>query len=646
MIKRMDTGDKLDSISDRINRRDLLNINNDYNASSSDTDETESSTLEKDPADLSDVTPPISGVAEPSNSSGDGYFRRGSGTNVSRSTGKKTPSSPLANGSHVRSRKSHASRLPRVGSSSSDISDSDITLGGLVKYVSEQDHQRLLRRKSRSEDGTTKEKKKKEKYRLRFGDLSFTGKSTILDSQEFIKSEFYGFYILFWLSTAFAMCNQLVHMYFESYPPFWKWEIVQILERDIFKVGLTDLAMYLTSYFPLFLQILCKRGWISWKRTGWVLQSTYETAFVAVYLWFAHYMQYPWIARVFLVLHSLVFLMKMHSYGYYNGYLWTIFSEGLFSERYFFQLQNNEVELPEGHDLDHTIGILKSSIEFTKYELEYQSQATTNKPEQDDGKYEGIEINYSFAELQERGLIKFPQNISLWNYFEYSMFPTVVYTIQYPRTPKVRWHFVFEKVCGIFGLIFLMVLVAQHNLLPIVKRAGVARKLPVQERGGQYFFILLDMIPPFLMEYLFTFFLIWDAILNALAELTLFADRNFYGPWWSCTDFSEFARLWNKPVHNFLLRHVYHSSISALKVNKIHATLITFIISSVVHELVMYVIFGTLRGYLLLFQMSQIPLVMMTRSKFLRDKKVLGNIICWFGFISGPSIICTLYLVF
>ena len=126
----------------------------------------------------------------------------------------------------------------------------------------------------------------------------------------------------------------------------------------------------------------------------------------------------------------------------------------------------------------------------------------------------------------------------------------------------------------------------------------------------------------------------------------MFADRDFYGPWWSCTDFSDFARLWNKPVHNFLLRHVYHSSISAFKVNKIQAAMITFIILSIVHELVMYVIFGIFRGYLLLFQMSQIPLIMLSRSRFLRGRKILGNIICWFGFISGPSIIFCLYLVF
>ena len=63
----------------------------------------------------------------------------------------------------------------------------------------------------------------------------------------------------------------------------------------------------------------------------------------------------------------------------------------------------------------------------------------------------------------------------------------------------------------------------------------------------------------------------------------------------------------DRPVHNFLLRHVYHSSISALKVNKHTATLITFFLSACMHELVMWCIFKKLRGYLLFLQMSQLP---------------------------------------
>lgn len=132
----------------------------------------------------------------------------------------------------------------------------------------------------------------------------------------------------------------------------------------------------------------------------------------------------------------------------------------------------------------------------------------------------------------------------------------------------------------------------------------------------------------------------------------------------------QFAREWNRPVHNFLLRHVYHSSISSLKINKHQATLITFFLSACVHELVMWCIFKKLRGYLLLLQMSQIPvstharsaggplpahpgqfltldpqLVQLSRSRWLRGRATLGNLIFWIGIFTGPSLLCSLYLI-
>ncbi|KAI5952362.1 ARE2 [Candida jiufengensis] len=690
--KRTNTVEKLDNLSNKVNRRDLLNINNDYNVSSSDNEEpdTPKSTLSSniDPSDLQDIKPngyPIS----PRKTNSSSYFKDLSKVDSSNESIPTTPLEEIGNGSidqdnisnlqklkpshsnnnhnELKSRKQKPSKL-RSSTISSDISDSDITLDGLVKYVSSQDDLRTKKQHRQKpkhhkeqphqhhdqkeenlklQNDQVKKKYKSDKYRLRFSDLSFKPQSTtIFDSNDFLTSEFFGIYVLFWLATAFVMFNNMVHMYFEGAKPIWDWDIIQILKKDIVKVGLTDGAMYLSSYFPFILQVLCARRLLSWRKYGWIFFTIYEASFFVIFMWFSHWMNFPWIARVFLALHSLVFVMKMHSYSFYNGYLWNILNEGLFSESYLSKLQNGEVELPKGYEMDKTVEILETSIEFVKLELEYQSRATSDKPDQDNHKFDEARLDLNFKQLQESDIIKFPANINFKNYFEYSMFPTLVYTINFPRTKKIRWSYVFLKLSAVFGLIFLMILIAQNNMFPLYERTQIIRKLPIKKRIPQYIFLLLDMIPPFLMEYLFTFFLIWDSILNVLAELTLFADREFYGPWWSCTDFSDFARLWNKPVHNFLLRHVYHSSISAFKVNKIQAAMLTFIISSIVHELVMYVIFGSLRGYLLLFQMSQIPLIMMSRTKFMKDKKVLGNLICWFGFISGPSIICTLYLVF
>ncbi len=133
--------------------------------------------------------------------------------------------------------------------------------------------------------------------------------------------------------------------------------------------------------------------------------------------------------------------------------------------------------------------------------------------------------------------------------------------------------------------------------------------------------------------------------LNVLAELTRFADRGFYADWWNSVSWDQFARDWNRPVHNFLLRHVYHSSISACHLSRTSATLVTFLLSACVHELVMWCIFKKLRGYLMVMQMLQLPLVMLGRTRLLKGRSVLGNLVFWIGIFTGPSFLCSLYLI-
>ena len=74
-----------------------------------------------------------------------------------------------------------------------------------------------------------------------------------------------------------------------------------------------------------------------------------------------------------------------------------------------------------------------------------------------------------------------------------------------------------------------------------------------------------------------------------------FADRQFYDDWWNSTSWDEFSRKWNKPVHTFLLRHVYASSISSYKLSRSSAMFFTFLLSAAVHELVMAIVTKKIR---------------------------------------------------
>lgn len=97
------------------------------------------------------------------------------------------------------------------------------------------------------------------------------------------------------------------------------------------------------------------------------------------------------------------------------------------------------------------------------------------------------------------------------------------------------------------------------------------------------------------------------------------------------SSFDEFARNWNKPVHEFLLRHVYLESIDTYKLSKTNATFMTFFLSSVLHELVLSVIGKRIRMYFFACQMTQLPLIMISKIPFVKRQKTVGNVVFWVG---------------
>lgn len=73
---------------------------------------------------------------------------------------------------------------------------------------------------------------------------------------------------------------------------------------------------------------------------------------------------------------------------------------------------------------------------------------------------------------------------------------------------------------------------------------------------------------------------------------------------WNSTSWDEFSRKWNKPVHTFLLRHVYAATILSYRLSKTSAMFLTFLLSACAHELVMMVVTRKIRMYLLILQVS------------------------------------------
>ncbi|KAL6942571.1 hypothetical protein ACO0QE_003750 [Hanseniaspora vineae] len=450
------------------------------------------------------------------------------------------------------------------------------------------------------------------------GDLEdlYGGNSEISSSL----TDFSGFFVLGWIACFFFVLKNLYVFYSQHGFRVMESEIWQYMSSGLFKVAAFDLMMYLSTYFTFAIQMLCYYNYLDWSTEGKYIVAIYEVVFLFGYLVLAQfYVEFHWIAKIFIFLHSTVLLMKMHSYSFYNGYLWNLKQESDISKELLQFLKDHD-ELNKDNSK-----ILEKSVEYCDSEIKSQSPKT-NDP------------------LTQQPF--FPESLTFGNFFEFSMFPTLVYQITYPRNNKIRKFYVFEKLSAIFGIIFVMMTVAQIFMYPAAVKAMELESYPNSlEKWKLWVFACIDMIPGFICMYLLTWYLIWDAILNCIAELTRFADRNFYGDWWNSVSWNDFSKHWNIPVHQFLLRHVYHASMSFWKFNKVQAVLFTFILSSIFHELAMYAMFNKIRYYIFFFQMFQLPLTWFHYTLFVNNP-VLGNCFFWFSICCGPTTICCLYLTF
>lgn len=139
---------------------------------------------------------------------------------------------------------------------------------------------------------------------------------------------------------------------------------------------------------------------------------------------------------------------------------------------------------------------------------------------------------------------QWPANLTYANYVDYLLVPTLVYEQSYPRTSTIRPIYVLEKTLATFGTFFVVYAITEHVIFP-THEAALANPI----RANNFLLTALDLVLPFIINYLLIFYIIFECVCNGFAEFTRFADRGFYDDWWNAVTWDEFARKWNKPVH-------------------------------------------------------------------------------------------------
>ncbi|KAI9088740.1 MBOAT, membrane-bound O-acyltransferase family-domain-containing protein [Phlyctochytrium arcticum] len=437
---------------------------------------------------------------------------------------------------------------------------------------------------------------------------SFAPRPSPLDWEtlELSKNPMRGFFTLFWWTMAYWMASTLYFNWRKNGKPVGADLFATMFSQGSWFLLFSDMVLVLTLFNAFFITKLFVWGWLPRSMTR-VIQHIYQTTwFFSCLYWVYHNNYWSWTQSGFFTLHTISMLMKQHSYMEYNN-------EMLHKHHRLKRRQKR---------MDEIAGELKKISEDTQEVLDLNEEWEMCKAQ-------AQELQVELC----KGNTMFPANVTIANYADYLLVPTLVYELEYPRTHSIRPWYVLEKSLGIVGIIMVLYVLVEHYIYPVLNRMGELT----------FFESLSHLLLPFMVAYMLIFYVIFECICNWFAEVTRFADREFYEDWWNSVTWDEYARKWNKPVHEFLLRHVYLEGISTYKLSKTNATFLTFFLSSCMHELVMVVLAKRIRMYLFFLQMGQLPLVFFSRWSKLKSYPRVGNGFFWFGLYLGPPFLAVAY---
>jgi diacylglycerol O-acyltransferase-1 len=239
--------------------------------------------------------------------------------------------------------------------------------------------------------------------------------------------------------------------------------------------------------------------------------------------------------------------------------------------------------------------------------------------------------------------LPYPKNLSIGNLIYFWWAPTLVYQPVYPRSPAIRPTFVFQQLVELFGTIMAIWFLSSQYALPILQSSLVhlhddGSWITMAER-------LLKLAVVSIVIWLLGFFAVFQSSLNILAELMRFSDREFYLDWWNAGSVGSYWRLWNKPVNNYFVRHLY---IPMLKLGwrQNQSSVMVFFVSAVLHEVLVGIPTHNVIGFAFLSMILQIPLVFATAPlEKMKGKSgpVVGNFIFWLSFFLGQPLGVMLY---
>jgi len=253
-------------------------------------------------------------------------------------------------------------------------------------------------------------------------------------------------------------------------------------------------------------------------------------------------------------------------------------------------------------------------------------------------------LNPSYASLPEiYDECPYPRNVTLGNLSYFWWAPTLVYQPVYPRSPQIRWAFVVKRLAEGVGLSIFVWLASAQYAAPLLRNSlNKIASLDVASIVER----LMKLSTVSLIIWLAGFFAIFQSILDALAEVMRFGDREFYAEWWNSPSVGTYWRTWNKPVYHFMRRHIY-SPLIGRGWSQNTASAMVFVFSGFLHELLVGVPTHNILGVAFVGMLVQLPLIAVTLQLEKMqgiNGKTMGNCIFWISFcLVGQPLAALLY---
>lgn len=394
-------------------------------------------------------------------------------------------------------------------------------------------------------------------------------------------SNFRGFFVLFWVGLAIMVITSMLHNLRESgnLLNFRQWPL---FTQNIYELGALDLLMCVSTGVNLPLNALYKNsnGFLRWEKGGMFIQSAVQAIWLWTWIAYPFARDWSWTAQVFFTLHTLAIFMKMHSHAFYCGHLAATLN------------RLKELDMPIGPQSPS----MTAAVHYPKTPVIEKLQINLDGAEDDNEEDKHTNIS-PVMQLREdlakeitspQGNVSYPSNLTVYNFADYMLCPTLCYELEYPRNPTRSYLEIFYKALAVFGCIFLLTVTSEEFIIPVLDESHLRLQATSNWIDKSLIFAetVSRLLFPFMVTFLLVFLVIFEYVLGAFAEITRFADRQFYSDWWNSLDWLEFSREWNIPVHNFFRRHIYSAS-RGVKLSRPVATGITFFISALAHELVM-----------------------------------------------------------